>query len=280
VEQLVNEHNVRLSYLMEDSVHLDSRRKILKKKAVALKYMSFESSRLKSLGRSSEDINLFQDDINAHLHHSITHIMEATQAELRHMKRLFQKQLMDQLEIHKSYEQALGRFVESYSQEKAAMGETYSNDRQYLLDHADQNRGGTIPATVDNDKALFELEHKYTAGLIKAEMKYSDNLYECFKTVMLKILSEQAAEEELWYLRQRLNQEGEALDEVSSSSSSRSSHCSSRSRSCCIVLLLLLSCVVSFLSRFQRILFYHIVLCCLLACCRCLKIQRFIALKI
>ena len=259
VEQLVNEHNVRLSYLMEESVHLDSRRKTLKKKAVALKYMSFESSRLKSLGRSSEDINLFQDDINAHLQHSINHIMEATQAELRHMKRLFQKQLMDQLEIHKSYEQALGRFVESYSQEKATMGETYSNDRQYLLDHADQNRGGTVPATVDNDKALFELEHKYTAGLIKAEMKYSDNLYECFKTVMLKILSEQAAEEELWYLRQRLNQEGEALDEVSSSSSScRSSSSSSSSRiiiiissstsrSCCIVLLLLLSCIVSFL---------------------------------
>jgi hypothetical protein len=46
------------------------------------------------------------------------------------------------------------------------------------------------------------------------------------------------------------------------------------------LLLLLLSCIVSFLSRFQRILFYHIVLCCLLACCRCLKIQRFIALKI
>ena len=211
VEQLVHQHHVQLSYLMEASVHLDCRRKVLKKKAVALKHTGFESSRLKGLGRSSEeDIALFQDDINAHLHHSITHIMEATQAELLHMKMLFQKQLVDQLEIHKSYEHALGRFVESYSQEKAMMGEAYSNDRrQYTLDH-----GGD-----DDSRVLFELESKYTAGLIKAEMKYNDNLYECFKTVMLKILSEQAAEEELWHLRQRLNQEGEALDEVSSSSS-------------------------------------------------------------
>jgi len=211
VEQLVKLHNAELSYLMEESLHFDNRRKILKKKAVALKYMGFEFSRLNGLGRSTEDITHFQVDINAHLHSSITHIMESTQSELRQMKRLFQKQLVDQMEIHKSYEHALSRFVESYSQEKATMGAAYSNDRQYILDHIDDKQG----ITVDDERMLFELEYKHTAGLIKAEMKYNDNLYECFKTVMLKILSEEAAEKELWHLRQRLNQEGEAFDEVS-----------------------------------------------------------------
>jgi len=209
IQQLVSLFNRGELHLMNESVYMEEVRRRAKKQLAGFNHKAFEMKRLKALNRPDQEIARLLDDVDAHTREMLNLVDVARSAEIFRIKEEQEKLLKEKLQMHENYETEVSEIIKRFEQEKSILRTKFENDLAYLS-NAVEKRGDDV----QSDPAIFRLQQEYTRNLAQQDMQCADKLNEAFKSVMSHIVAAEATADEIRVLRQRLNNETEALEEV------------------------------------------------------------------
>jgi len=203
IARLVQLYGAKELSLMQHSLYMEDARRRLKKQVAAHAFKAFESERLQALGRSEEEIQRLCDDVDGHTREMLALVEVGTSAEVHRMKTSQAKKVEEKREIHREYEAEVAELAKENAEQRAFLRAKFDSDN------------GLLQASADvSDGAVFRLLQAYTVQLVGEGLQHTWGLNSSFKKVMGKIVTEEATADEIRVLKQRLNNETEALEEV------------------------------------------------------------------
>jgi len=207
--QLVQHYASKELYLVQQSVYMEDTRRRSKKRIAGLTLKAFEGDRLRALGRPEEALVQLLLDVDVHTDKVLALVQTATTQEIAQLASAQDKKAAEKARLHGEYAKQVGELQTRYDTACATLRSKYDTDRAYLV-RAVEKRGDDV----DSASSVFTLEQTHTAELRRAELAFGLALHGCFKNVMGKIVAEEATADEIRVLKQRLNNEMQALEEV------------------------------------------------------------------